>query len=121
MISKDFVRGHVGRLLILALKRICGNCIKGKTISINDDIYCRENGPVSYDYTCSKHRYSPTPGAGRSLSYKCIDCEFFAIADDDPTSNTSIGLCRLFSVRTFDGRQKNICSKFVKKCREEVS
>lgn len=56
------------------------------------------------------------------MNYKCIHCENFEIAsDNDPGGTSAKGLCKLFSVRYFDGFQKSACSKFVKNPQSEVS
>jgi len=94
---------------------MCSNCIKGNTISINNDIFCKINGAVSPDYACSKHRFSPLPKSYKELDFKCIDCENFILKINNSKEQSSIGLCQLFSVRHFDGTQKKICSKFVKR------
>jgi hypothetical protein len=75
----------------LAQKKSCSNCINGVAIPVNDDILCRYKGAV-----------------------KCIHCENFIITSKDPVSSTTIGLCQLFSVRSYVGEEKNACSKFIK-------
>ena len=102
-------------------KRTCSNCIKGTAIAINSDILCREKGAVSPDYICTKHRNIPDSKSYKEMNYRCIDCEYFilnALSSDDPST---IGLCQLFSVRQYNGKQKNICSKFTKKSISYVS
>ncbi|MDF2523760.1 MAG: hypothetical protein K0R31_1401 [Clostridiales bacterium] len=102
-------------------KNTCSNCIKGTAISINNDILCRENGAVSPNFVCSKHHMAPVViKASRDNGYKCIDCENFIIAENSE-NEAPIGLCRLFSVRQFDGNHKNACSKFEKRSVLEVS
>ena len=101
-------------------KKTCSNCIKGTTISINNDILCRDNGAVSPDFICSKHHLAPMVKTLRESSYKCIDCENFIIGINGE-KDTPLGLCRLFSVRQFDGNHKNACSKFTKRSELEVS
>lgn len=100
-------------------KKSCINCIKGTSIAVNEDILCREKGAVSPDYVCSKHRFAPVNKSSKDLSYKCINCENFIINEEAQSPN--IGLCQLFSVRQFDGTNKNACSKFAKKSQLEVS
>lgn len=106
---------------ILKQKRCCSNCMFGTAIAVNKDILCREKGAVSPDYACSRHKFTPQPKNPRELDYKCIDCENFILKISDSESTTTIGLCQLFSVRQYDGRQKNPCSKFVKRKELEVS
>ncbi len=100
-------------------KKSCSNCLKGTSMAVNSDILCREKGAVSPDYLCSKHRFAPVNKSNKDLSNKCINCENFIINPAAQTPNT--GLCQLFSVRQFDGTQKNACSKFSKKSQLEVS
>lgn len=102
-------------------KKSCSNCIKGTSISINSDILCRDKGIVSPDYVCIKHRFMPESKSNKASGYKCIDCVNFITESLSPDNTSTIGLCRLFSVRTFDGTQKNACSKFVRDSSQEVS
>jgi hypothetical protein len=95
----------------------CLNCQKGKVIAINGDILCPENGPVSPTFICSRHMMSEHASISSKLEFKCINCENFIIDLDNTAENCAIGLCRMFSVRKFDGRQKKACSKFEKKRR----
>jgi hypothetical protein len=99
----------------------CSNCIKGKILPINDDIFCPEKGIVSHDYVCSKHKLNLTHKTSRETGSKCIDCENFILDTQGSDDPSSIGLCRLFSVRKFDGTRKNACSKLVKKTQIKVS
>jgi hypothetical protein len=101
-------------------KKSCSNCIKGAAVSVNNDILCREKGIVSHDYVCRKHRFIPEAKSFKEMNYKCIDCENFIINNKNSESS-SVGLCQLFSVREFNGEQKNACSKFVKKSVSHVS
>ncbi|HHW00575.1 MAG TPA: hypothetical protein GXX36_13625 [Clostridiaceae bacterium] len=96
-------------------KKSCSNCIKGIKISINSDILCRKKGIVSPDYVCSGHRFEPESFAFKEMNYKCIDCESFILNTKSVEDPESIGVCKLFSARQFDGTQKSACSKFVKK------
>jgi hypothetical protein len=102
-------------------KKSCSNCIKGCRIVVNNDILCREKGPVSPDYVCSGHRRAPGPKTFKEQNYKCIDCENFIINKNMDDGSLTIGICRLFSVRQFNGTQKNACSKFVKNSEQIVS
>lgn len=95
--------------------------MKGRAIAVNNDIFCREKGAVSPDYVCSNHRYSPDSKKARESSNKCIDCEFFTIDGVNTGEAAITGCCKLFSVRKFDGTQKNACSKFTKREKQEVS
>ncbi|HHW31279.1 MAG TPA: hypothetical protein GXX20_06345 [Clostridiaceae bacterium] len=101
--------------------RICANCVKGSVVAVNNDILCSINGIVTPDYSCGKHRFSPEIISYRNKSNKCIECKHFIINyEKDVNGNHEIGLCQLFSVREFNGSEKNACSKFVKKPLGEV-
>ena len=101
-------------------KRSCSNCIKGTSISINNDILCREKGVVSQDYVCLRHRFMPEPRNIKGEN-KCIDCEYFIVEVYNPSGVSSFGLCQLLTYRQYDGSKKNACSKFIKKSGQEVS
>lgn len=96
-------------------KRSCSNCIKNVAISVNTDLLCRINGAVSPDYVCSKHKFAPEPRTYKEMNYKCADCEFFTKSADAPQDMPEYGLCRMFSVRQYNGSQRSACSKFTKK------
>lgn len=98
-----------------AQKRSCANCVRGSAIVVNNDILCREKGIVSPDYVCSKHRFLPEAKSYKEMDYKCIDCENFIINNFKGDNKKEIGVCQLFSVREFNGTQKNSCSKFVRR------
>jgi len=99
--------------------RTCANCVKGYAISINNDILCSINGIVTPDYSCGKHRFSPEISSYKNK--KCIDCKHFIINYDKRVDGVNeIGLCQLFSVREFNGSEKNACSRFVKKTPGEM-
>ena len=101
-------------------KKKCSNCIKGTAIIVNDDILCRYKGVVSPDYVCFQHRNVPAPKNFKDLNYKCYDCEFFSLAITNSINTEPIGLCKLFSVRQYNGKEKNACSKFSKKSQLDV-
>jgi hypothetical protein len=91
-------------------KRCCANCVKGIALTLNTDILCREKGVVSPDFECSSHRYAPIV-KDSSNAPKCLECRFFNTKSPD----SSIGVCKIFSVRQTDGSAKKACSKFEKK------
>jgi hypothetical protein len=93
-------------------EKSCRNCIKGTRIHVNDDILCPSKGVVSPNYVCGRHKYISDSEPAHYKKYKCINCEYFSTKSDGKKIHSSIGLCRLFSVRYFDGRGKNACSKF---------
>lgn len=100
-------------------KKSCSNCIHSSSIRVNSDLLCRDKGAVSPDYVCRKHHFAPSSSIFEpQVRNKCIQCENFVTTSQ---SNPTIGLCRLFSVRTFDGTQKNACSKFSRRSEQEVS
>ncbi|MGI6778821.1 MAG: hypothetical protein ACOX7R_12695 [Acetivibrionales bacterium] len=96
-------------------KKSCSNCIKGYPVSVNNDIFCREKGIVSSDFVCGKHRFQSESKSFKVLNFKCIHCENFIINPEASFPSETTGLCRLFSVRQFNGKERNACSKFVKK------
>ena len=98
-------------------KKSCSNCIKASLIPVNNDLFCREKGAVSPDYVCRKHRFAPLPKVAAHVKNKCINCENFILS----SQNSTTGLCQLFSVRQFDGTEKNACSKFSPRSVSEVS
>lgn len=102
-------------------ERSCKNCIKGTLISVNGDILCSIKGAVSPDYVCSKHRFMPDVQLSKEVKNKCIDCEFFILASDTESEERCIGLCQLFTVRQYNGMEKNACSKFSRRKELDVS
>ncbi|MCX7748694.1 MAG: hypothetical protein N2645_17680 [Clostridia bacterium] len=102
-------------------KKSCINCIRGTSMNVNNDILCREEGAVSPDYVCKKHKFMPQSKSFKDNDFKCIQCENFVVSDMNPLANSTIGLCKLFSVRQFDGERKRACSKFLKSTKLEVS
>jgi len=102
-------------------ERSCKNCIKGTLISVNGDILCSIKGAVSPDYVCSKHRFMPDVQLSREVKNKCIDCEFFILMSDTENENGYIGSCQLFTVRQYNGMEKNACSKFSRRKELDVS
>ncbi len=106
---------------MLAQKRTCSNCIRGTAITVNGDILCRDKGAVAPNYTCIKHKYAPLSKLSKENNFKCINCENFILQISSSKESRSIGLCQLFSVRQYDGKERNACSKFVKRSELEVS
>lgn len=102
------------------VKRTCSNCLKGTAININNDILCIEKGIVSSDYVCSKHRFMPPFSSIKRKIHTCIDCEHFIIFDTSNVEDRAFGICELFTVRKYDGKNKKVCSKFVKRVKKEV-
>lgn len=102
--------------------KACRNCLKGRPICLTGDVLCKYKGVVSADYVCIRHKFIPELKTYREMDYKCIDCANFCVKhgsyDQDPGCHIpgySIGLCKLFSVRQFDGTQRSACSKFLMK------
>lgn len=102
-------------------KDTCDKCIKGTVISVNNDILCPIKGVVSSDYSCPKFKLKPTTTLFKEIHVKCIDCENFTIGASNSIDPQTIGLCRLFSVRKFDGASKNACSRFENRRQLEIS
>jgi len=90
--------------------RSCANCVKGTAVSLNTDILCRDKGVVSPDFNCSGHKYIPVTKSSSNTT-KCIECQYFITKGKEST----LGTCKLFSVRQTDGSVKNACSKFAMK------
>lgn len=99
----------------------CSNCIKGVRINVNKDILCKTKGAVSLDFVCSRYKpITAVKGIAKQAS-RCVDCEFFILDAANKDGLPAIGFCQLFTVRQFDGEQKNACSKFCKKTELIVS
>jgi len=96
-------------------RKTCDNCIRGMRIPVNDDILCREKGAVSPDYVCTRHKQDPMSNYRQGVPNKCAECEYFIGSPDSHEDGSMIGLCRLFSVRQYDGTRKKACSKFSRK------
>lgn len=106
----------------MATKKSCASCLRGKVLNLNNDILCCEKGIVSKDYSCYKYRQvPPIKPLLEKRPEKCINCENFVSSNSDNFTEKSMGICQLFSARSYDGNKKNPCSKFVKKQSREVS
>lgn len=101
-------------------KKSCGNCLRGTKITVNHDILCILYGAVSYDYVCSKHKFSPSSAKARVKSLKCSDCTHFIHISQEENGG-EIGYCHMFTVRHYNGSLKKVCSKFSKNEQREVS
>jgi len=97
------------------LKKSCENCIKGTSIGVNADILCREKGAVSPEYVCMGYRSKPQPKSVKEMNYKCIHCDYFNLAQTNSNDSTAMGFCMMFSVRQYNGKERNACSKLIKK------
>jgi len=126
-----------GMFVNMKYLKACRNCLKGRPISLTGDVLCKYKGVVSADYVCIRHKFIPNLKTYRELNYKCIDCVNFCIErisgehphaehvigdrisydipQDNSSCSSSIGLCKLFSVRRFDGSKRSACSKFLPK------
>lgn len=98
----------------------CKICSKGMQMNINKDILCRINGVVTQDFVCTKFEEIVDEKLTGGQKYKCVDCEFF-IQDRAPDLLANTGFCQLFTVRYYNGRTKNACSKFNRKMDRIVS
>ncbi len=92
--------------------KMCINCARGVEIPVVRDFLCKRHGVVSYNFSCSKYKDLANSKSFKSMQMKCIHCEYFMLRNDNPDDSPNIGLCKLFSVRYFDGREKAACSKF---------
>lgn len=99
----------------------CSNCMKGTSLPVNKDILCREKGIVSPDYVCRKHKFMPDSKTFKEMSYKCMHCDFFLPSAASSQESEIVGTCKLFSIRSFHGNERNACSKFIKKPLSSVS
>ena len=107
----------------------CGNCARGTSMKVNPDIFCSIHGVVSRNYRCSKYVRKPAqwsteaPGTISDARWenRCIDCEFFLVQHSEPSSAPTIGFCKLFTVRHYDGSTRKACSKFSSKCEKSIS
>lgn len=108
----------------------CSNCARGISIQVNSDIFCSIHGAVSKDYRCSRYIRKPAlwsvdapaaPEPEHEKIIKCIECEFFFVPEANRKNNPDIGYCQLFTVRHYNGRTKNACSKFSKKISRNIS
>lgn len=111
--------------------KACRNCLKGKPIFLTGDVLCKYKGVVSADFVCIRHKLIPELKTYKEMDYKCIDCANFSIKYDsygqaqasssgssirssaETSIGSSVGLCKIFSVRPFDGTKKCACSKFM--------
>jgi len=107
----------------------CSNCARGISIKVNNDIFCSIHGAVSKDYRCSKYVRkpavwsveAPAPAPENEKVVKCIECEFFLVPASNRETSPDIGYCQLFTVRHYNGRTKNACSKFTGKAAHNIS
>ncbi len=96
----------------MKIKKSCKNCAIGIRMVVNNDILCKINGAVSGDYICSKYKAIRNTAPAFYKKFRCIECDHFIVKKDNRSLPSSIGICRMFSVRYFNGRRKNACSKF---------
>lgn len=107
----------------------CSNCARGTSLMVNPDILCSIHGVVSRNYRCSRYvrkvaQWSvEAPRADYDIQWRdrCIECEFFIVQPSESEYDSSIGCCKLFTVRQFDGSAKNACSKFSRKPARNIS
>jgi hypothetical protein len=96
----------------MKITKSCANCAKSRPIPLTSDVLCKTKGVISSDYVCIHHKLIPNYCSFKDLNYKCKDCINFVITEKSSRTNQTIGVCRLFSVRCFDGNKKKACSKF---------
>lgn len=102
-------------------KKSCGNCARGIRMNINRDILCKIHGVVTRDFVCAKYRELIDERLVNGQKYKCVECEFFIQDRNGSDAPASWGFCQLFTVRYYNGKGKNACSKFSKKTERIVS
>jgi len=98
----------------------CSNCIKGTAISVNGDILCREKGAVAPDFVCLGHKFNPNLCKENPTRNLCIDCKYFDVSNYVLSDTPSMGICKRYLVRPFDGKTKKSCSKFVKRINRDA-
>lgn len=102
-------------------KKSCSNCARGIRMNINRDILCKIHGVVTRDFVCAKYKELVDERLTSGQKYKCIECEFFIQDRISPDVPANSGFCQLFTVRYYNGKVKNACSKFSKKNERIVS
>jgi len=103
----------------MAAPRRCANCSNGMHMLVRKEVLCVKRGIISEDYAC--RFYNPCS----DLDYynqphhvtRCIQCADFVQEQHDEV----IGICKLFTVRKFNGAIKNSCSRFTPKNSHAVS
>ena len=93
---------------MVSQQKYCGNCANGIDIEITGDVLCNKKGVVERGYVCFKHKRDED----RPKGLKCLSCSSFIV--DKKSENPDIGHCKLFTVRKFNGLEKNVCSRFAK-------
>ena len=96
----------------MKLKKTCKNCIFAIRIVVNSDILCLRKGAVTPNFVCGKHKMIAESDPVQYKKFKCMDCSHFIYKNAAPGKESSVGVCRLFSVRYFDGRKRSACSKY---------
>ncbi len=103
----------------MKIKKSCGNCIRAVPIPVNDDLLCQKKGIVSPDYVCGRHKLVPGMQLVRQLRNKCINCAYFILSKssgpEEADGSDGLGFCQILTVRKYNGKEKNACSKFTKK------
>lgn len=99
----------------------CSSCEKGIKLAVNNDVLCKIHGVVSKDFRCAKYVRRVEAWTAYERKPKCIECDFFVTSPDKPEKDPSIGYCRLFTVRYYDGSLKSACSKFSGKTARNIS
>ena len=102
-------------------KKNCSNCINGKSVIVNNDVLCPIKGVVSADYVCKMHKFMPLILQTKVYTNMCFGCEFFVLKREPSDTCATMGLCKLFSARRFDGTKKKACSKYCSRSIPEVS
>jgi len=98
----------------------CSSCKRGIKLAINNDVLCKIHGVVSKDFRCIKYVRRVEAWTASERKPKCIECEFFVTSSEQLEKDPSMGYCRLFTVRHYDGGLKSACSKFSRKTTHNV-
>lgn len=96
----------------MGCEKSCRSCSHGMRMVVNKDILCKIRGAVSPEYLCTRYKAIEDSDPQVYKRFNCIECENFLIKIDKNSPKTGIGICSLFSVRYFDGKSRNACSKF---------
>lgn len=103
----------------MKLKKTCKNCVYAIKIVVNNDLLCLRKGAVSPAYSCGRHKMISFAEPEIYKKNNCAECAHYLLKTGVSVNDMHSGVCRLFSVRYFDGRKRNACSKF--EHRQELS
>ncbi len=96
----------------MKLKKTCKNCVYAIRMVVNSDLLCLRKGAVSPMFVCGRHKMISFADPEFYKKNKCAECSHYILKNGVSGNEPRIGVCRLFSVRYFDGRKRSACSKF---------